>query len=184
MSNVAGAQAQAKKIRSSNLGRRGHPRQHRGSWQQCWQSGDAPIRACPRHRHRRSPADRRRHPTQSADRHRHWIGTRLPGRPHHWRERQASISALVVSSLFQTGSFALLLATAILLPALVAVPAMAAGRSASIEQAPSSWESLRHRPEASARAPKMWELRSSPTSACAFHRARSSKSNMSDYHVQ
>ena len=88
-----------------------------------------------------------------------------------------------MSSLFQTGSFALLLATAILLPALVAVPAMAAGRSASIEQAPSSWESY----GTGLRPPQERLDAGTPIEPHVGMRLSSSpklKSNMSDYHVQ
>ena len=46
-----------------------------------------------------------------------------------------------MNPLFQSGYLALLLAAAILLPALFAAPAWAATGSTSIERAPSTWES-------------------------------------------
>ena len=71
----------------------------------------------------------------------------------------------------QSGYFALLLAAAILLPALLATPAWAARGSTSIEWTPSTWES-------SGSGLKLPQerldtgTRSSPKPATAFHRTR------------
>ena len=141
MSNVAGAQAQAKRFAHQSL----DVEDIRDNIQDLGNSvGDMATRQYERAHDTVSDALRETsgaNSAQSTCRHRHRLGPRLPLRPCQWRTQQAEFSALVVNPQLQSAYFALLLAAAILLPALFANPAWAATGSTSIERAPSTWES-------------------------------------------